>query len=92
METRQKHNYECIDWFDKIVNKDKTKNYVTRFNTPINRKKRGEMFKTMKEAGWDHIGLGVECGDPEFLNEKIGKRLNLEDSRHNLPSKIIGSD
>ena len=50
-----------------------------RADTPINRKKRGEMFKAMKEAGWDQIGLGVECGDPEFLNDTIGKRLNLEE-------------
>ncbi len=50
-----------------------------RADTPINREKRGKMFKAMKEAGWDQIGLGVECGDPEFLNEVIGKRLNLEE-------------
>ena len=50
-----------------------------RADTPLNREKRGEMFKSMKEAGWDQIGLGVECGDPEFLNNVIGKRLNLEE-------------
>ena len=50
-----------------------------RADTPINRKKRLEMFKNMRDAGWDQIGLGVECGDQEFLNEVIGKRLNLEE-------------
>lgn len=50
-----------------------------RADTPINREKRGEMFKAMKEAGWDQIGLGVECGDPEFLNDTIGKRLDLDE-------------
>ena len=50
-----------------------------RADTPLNREKRLEMFKNMREAGWDQIGLGVECGDPEFLNETIGKRLNLEE-------------
>ena len=50
-----------------------------RADTPLNRKKRGEMFKSMKEAGWDQIGLGVECGDPDFLNKVIGKRLNLDE-------------
>ena len=33
----------------------------------------------MKEAGWDQIGLGVECGDPDFLNNVIGKRLHLDE-------------
>ena len=50
-----------------------------RADTPLNRKKRLEMFKNMREAGWDQIGLGVECGDPEFLNEVIGKRLDLDE-------------
>ena len=50
-----------------------------RADTPINRDKRREMFKAMKEAGWDQIGLGVECGDPEFLNDVIGKRLDLKE-------------
>tara|TARA_B100000965_G_scaffold311117_1_gene270613 strand:- start:359 stop:1978 length:1620 start_codon:yes stop_codon:yes gene_type:complete len=50
-----------------------------RADTPLNREKRKEMFKAMKEAGWDQIGLGVECGDPDFLNNVIGKRLNLDE-------------
>jgi anaerobic magnesium-protoporphyrin IX monomethyl ester cyclase len=50
-----------------------------RADTPLNREKRLEMFKNMREAGWDQIGLGVECGDPEFLNETIGKRLDLDE-------------
>jgi len=50
-----------------------------RADTPINRVKRGAMFKSMKDAGWDQIGLGVECGDQDFLNNVIGKRLDLEE-------------
>ena len=50
-----------------------------RADTPINRDKRREMFKNMREAGWDQIGLGVECGDSEFLNNVIGKRLDLNE-------------
>jgi len=50
-----------------------------RADTPLNRDKRLEMFKNMREAGWDQIGLGVECGDPEFLNDVIGKRLDLDE-------------
>ena len=50
-----------------------------RADTPLNREKRLEMFKNMRKAGWDQIGLGVECGDPEFLNDVIGKRLNLDE-------------
>ena len=33
----------------------------------------------MREAGWDQIGLGVESGDQKFVNEVVGKRLNLEE-------------
>ena len=50
-----------------------------RADTPLNRDKRLDMYKAMRDAGWDQIGLGVECGDPEFLNEVIGKRLNLDE-------------
>jgi len=50
-----------------------------RADTPLNRDKRKKMFEAMKEAGWDQIGLGVECGDPDFLNDVIGKRLNLDE-------------
>ena len=50
-----------------------------RADTPLNREKRKDMFKSMREAGWDQIGLGVECGDPDFLNNVIGKRLNLDE-------------
>ena len=50
-----------------------------RADTPINKEKRLEMYKKMRDAGWDQIGLGVECGDPEFLNDTIGKRLNLDE-------------
>jgi len=50
-----------------------------RADTPLNREKRKEMFIAMKGAGWDQIGLGVECGDPDFLNNVIGKRLDLEE-------------
>ena len=31
-----------------------------RADTPLNREKRLEMFKNMREAGWDQIGLGVK--------------------------------
>jgi radical SAM superfamily enzyme YgiQ (UPF0313 family) len=50
-----------------------------RADTPLNRDKRLEMFKNMREAGWDQIGLGVESGDQKFVNEVVGKRLNLEE-------------
>ncbi len=50
-----------------------------RADTPLNREKRLEMFKNMREAGWDQIGLGVESGDQKFVNEVVGKRLNLEE-------------
>ena len=50
-----------------------------RADTPLNREKRKKMFIAMKEAGWDQLGLGVECGDQEFLNSVIGKRLDLDE-------------
>ncbi len=50
-----------------------------RADTPLNREKRGAMYKEMKKAGWDQIGLGVESGDQKFVNEVVGKRLNLEE-------------
>ena len=50
-----------------------------RADTPLNREKRGAMYKKMKDAGWDQIGLGVESGDQKFVNEVVGKRLNLEE-------------
>ena len=50
-----------------------------RADTPLNREKRLEMYKNMREAGWDQIGLGVESGDQKFVNEVVGKRLNLEE-------------
>ena len=31
------------------------------------------MFKNMREAGWDQIGLGVECGDQNFLMKQLEK-------------------
>jgi anaerobic magnesium-protoporphyrin IX monomethyl ester cyclase len=50
-----------------------------RADTPINREKRYAMFKAMKEAGWEQIGLGVEHGDQDFLDDVIKKRLNLDE-------------
>ena len=50
-----------------------------RADAPINREKRYTMFKAMKEAGWEQIGLGVEHGDQDFLNDVIKKRLNLDE-------------
>jgi len=50
-----------------------------RADAPIDRDKRLAMFKAMKEAGWEQIGLGVEHGDQVFLNDVIGKRLNLDE-------------
>jgi len=50
-----------------------------RADAPLDRKKRLKMFKAMKEAGWEQIGLGVEHGDQNFLDDIIGKRLNLEE-------------
>jgi anaerobic magnesium-protoporphyrin IX monomethyl ester cyclase len=50
-----------------------------RADTPINRDKRFEMFKAMKDAGWESIGLGVEHGDQDFLNDVMKKRLKLDE-------------
>lgn len=50
-----------------------------RADTPLNREKRLDMYKNMRKAGWDQIGLGVESGDQKFVNEVVGKRLNLEE-------------
>ena len=33
----------------------------------------------MKEAGWESIGLGVEHGDQDFLNDVMKKRLQLDE-------------
>ena len=50
-----------------------------RADLPLNRKKRLNMYKAMREAGVVNFGLGVEHGDQKFLDEVIHKRLNLEE-------------
>ena len=53
----------------------------TRADAPIDHEKRLLMYKKMKEAGFYQITISVEHGDPEFLNNTIGKRLNLDEVR-----------
>jgi len=50
-----------------------------RADAPIDHDKRLLMFKAMKEAGWEQIGLGVEHGNQKFLDDVIGKRLKLDE-------------
>jgi len=50
-----------------------------RADAPIDHSKRLEMFKAMKEAGVEQIATSVEHGDEKFLNDVIGKRLQLDE-------------
>jgi len=50
-----------------------------RADMPKNHEKRRNMFKSMREAGVEQIGVSVEHGDQEFLNKVIEKRLDLQE-------------
>jgi anaerobic magnesium-protoporphyrin IX monomethyl ester cyclase len=50
-----------------------------RADLPKDHNKRREMFRIMKEAGVAQVGLSAEHGDQKFLNEVLGKNLNLEE-------------
>ncbi|MCL4873350.1 cobalamin-dependent protein [bacterium] len=50
-----------------------------RADAPVDTEKRLRMFQAMREAGVEQIGMSVEHGDQEFLNDVIGKRLDLNE-------------
>jgi len=49
-----------------------------RADAPIDVKKRLNMFKAMADAGVYQLGISVEHGDQDFLDNVIQKRLSLE--------------
>ena len=51
-----------------------------RADVPMNHDKRYRMFVAMKTAGCEQLGISVEHGDQDFLNNVIGKRLNLKEA------------
>jgi len=55
-----------------------------RADLPLNRDARLTMFKSMREAGVVNVGLGVEHGDQDFLNQVIRKRLDLDEVRASI--------
>ena len=50
-----------------------------RADAPINHAKRLNMYKRMSEAGFEKIAISAEHGDQSFLNNVIGKRLQLSE-------------
>ena len=50
-----------------------------RADAPKNLERRFEMFKHMREAGFEKLGISAEHGDQEFLDKTIGKRLDLNE-------------
>ena len=50
-----------------------------RADRPKNQAKRLKMLKSMYDAGVEQIGISVEHGDQDFLNNVINKDLNLEE-------------
>lgn len=50
-----------------------------RADLPKNKANRLEMFHAMRAAGVEQIGIGVEHGDQDFLNNVIHKRLDLNE-------------
>ena len=45
-----------------------------RADMPLNRTKRAEMYSAMRESGVEQLGISVEHGDQEFLNQITKKR------------------
>lgn len=50
-----------------------------RADAPRDQKMRLKMFKAMKAAGFEKIGISAEHGDQEFLSNVIGKNLDLNE-------------
>jgi magnesium-protoporphyrin IX monomethyl ester (oxidative) cyclase len=50
-----------------------------RADAPMNHKNRLEMFQYMFDAGFVKLGISAEHGDQKFLDEVVGKRLNLDE-------------
>ena len=50
-----------------------------RADRPKNQAKRLKMLKSMYDAGVEQIGISVEHGDQDFLNNVINKDLDLEE-------------
>jgi anaerobic magnesium-protoporphyrin IX monomethyl ester cyclase len=50
-----------------------------RADYPKQHDKRLQMFKAMKEAGFEQVSMSVEHGDQEFLDKVVGKRLELDE-------------
>jgi len=50
-----------------------------RADLPKDREKRLKMFKVMGSAGVSQVGFSAEHGDQDFLNNVIGKRLDLQE-------------
>lgn len=50
-----------------------------RADAPRDHKMRLKMFKAMRSAGFEKIGISAEHGDQEFLSDVIGKNLDLNE-------------
>ena len=50
-----------------------------RADIPLNHEKRLIMFQALREAGCEQISMSIEHGDQNFLNNVIGKNLNLNE-------------
>ncbi len=51
-----------------------------RADTPRNHEKRMQMFQAMRSAGCEQFGISLEHGDQEFLNDVVGKKMDLQEA------------